>query len=72
MRPASGMALRCHETFPLARIDMMKSLSHVLLCTRTLDEARRFCGGVDGCRHDRSTDGVDAGLFGHWASAHDA
>ncbi len=49
----------------------MKSLFHLALHVRDLDAARRFYGGVLGCREGRSTDTwVDFDFFGHQLSLH--
>jgi len=49
----------------------MNSLFHLAFHVRDLDEARRFYGGVLGCREGRSTDTwVDFDLFGHQLSLH--
>jgi extradiol dioxygenase family protein len=64
------MALRCHESirFPFAA---MKALFHLAYHVTDLDEARRFYGGVLGCREGRSTDTwVDFDFFGHQVSLH--
>lgn len=49
----------------------MKSLFHLAMHVRDLDAARRFYGGVLGCREGRSTDTwVDFDFFGHQLSLH--
>lgn len=49
----------------------MKSLFHLAYHVRDLDDARRFYGGVLGCREGRSTDTwVDFDFFGHQISLH--
>ena len=49
----------------------MRSLFHLAINVRDLDEARRFYGGVLGCAEGRSTDTwVDFGFFGHQLSLH--
>ncbi|MCR5884241.1 VOC family protein [Rhizobacter sp. J219] len=49
----------------------MKSLFHLAYHVRSLDDARRFYGGVLGCREGRSTDTwVDFDFFGHQISLH--
>jgi uncharacterized protein len=49
----------------------MKSLFHLALNVTSLDEARRFYGGVLGCPEGRSADTwVDFDFFGHQLSLH--
>lgn len=49
----------------------MQSLFHLAFNVTDLDEARRFYGGVLGCREGRSTDTwVDFDFFGHQISLH--
>ena len=49
----------------------MSSLFHLAFHVHDLDAARRFYGGVLGCREGRSTDTwVDFDFFGHQLSAH--
>lgn len=49
----------------------MRSLFHLAFHVRDLDAARRFYGGVLGCREGRSTDTwVDFDFFGHQVSLH--
>ncbi len=49
----------------------MHSLFHLAFHVTDLDEARRFYGGVLGCREGRSTDTwVDFDFFGHQISLH--
>ena len=49
----------------------MRSLFHLAYHVRNLDDARRFYGGVLGCREGRSTDTwVDFDFFGHQISLH--
>ncbi|MDR2297020.1 MAG: VOC family protein [Comamonas sp.] len=49
----------------------MQSLFHLAYHVTDLDEARRFYGGVLGCREGRSTDTwVDFDFFGHQISLH--
>ncbi len=49
----------------------MKSLFHLAFHVTDLDAARRFYGGVLGCREGRSTDTwVDFDFFGHQISLH--
>jgi len=49
----------------------MRSLFHLAINVRDLDEARRFYGGVLGCTEGRSTDTwVDFDFFGHQLSLH--
>ena len=49
----------------------MRSLFHLAINVRDLDEARRFYGGVLGCTEGRSTDTwVDYDFFGHQLSLH--
>jgi extradiol dioxygenase family protein len=49
----------------------MKSLFHLAYHVTDLDAARRFYGGVLGCREGRSTDTwVDFDFFGHQVSLH--
>ena len=49
----------------------MHSLFHLAFHVTDLDAARRFYGGVLGCREGRSTDTwVDFGFFGHQISLH--
>jgi len=49
----------------------MKALFHLAYHVTDLDEARRFYGGVLGCREGRSTDTwVDFDFFGHQISLH--
>ncbi len=49
----------------------MKSLFHLAFHVSDLDEARRFYGGVLGCREGRSTaTWVDFDFFGHQISLH--
>ena len=49
----------------------MRSLFHFAFNVTDLDEARRFYGGVLGCREGRSTDTwVDFDFFGHQISLH--
>ncbi len=49
----------------------MRSLFHFALNVTDLDAARRFYGGVLGCREGRSTDTwVDFDFFGHQISLH--
>ena len=49
----------------------MKSLFHLAYHVTDLDAARRFYGGVLGCREGRSTDTrVDFDFFGHQISLH--
>ncbi len=50
---------------------MHNSLFHLAFHVTDLDEARRFYGGVLGCREGRSTDTwVDFDFFGHQISLH--
>lgn len=56
------MPLRCHG---------MKALFHLAFHVTDLAAARRFYGGVLGCREGRSTDTwVDFDFFGHQLSLH--
>lgn len=49
----------------------MNSLFHLAFNVRDLDEARRFYGGLLGCREGRSTaTWVDFDFFGHQISLH--
>ena len=49
----------------------MRSLFHLAYHVHDLDAARRFYGGVLGCREGRSTDTwVDFDFFGHQISLH--
>jgi hypothetical protein len=49
----------------------MRSLFHLAINVRDLDEARRFYGGVLGCAEGRSTaTWVDFDFFGHQLSLH--
>ena len=49
----------------------MQSVFHLAYHVTDLDEARRFYGGVLGCREGRSTDTwVDFDFFGHQISLH--
>ena len=49
----------------------MKALFHLAYHVTDLDAARRFYGGVLGCREGRSTDTwVDFDFFGHQISLH--
>ena len=49
----------------------MESLFHLALHVTDLEDARRFYGGVLGCREGRSTDTwVDFDFFGHQISLH--
>ena len=49
----------------------MQSLFHLAYHVTDLDEARRFYGGILGCREGRSTDTwVDFDFFGHQISLH--
>jgi len=49
----------------------MRSLFHLAFHVTDLDAARRFYGGVLGCREGRSTDSwVDFDFFGHQLSLH--
>ncbi len=49
----------------------MRSLFHLAYHVRDLGDARRFYGGVLGCREGRSTDTwVDFDFFGHQISLH--
>ena len=49
----------------------MRSLFHLAFHVTDLDAARRFYGGVLGCREGRSTDTwVDFDFFGHQLSLH--
>ena len=49
----------------------MRSLFHFAFNVTDLDAARRFYGGVLGCREGRSTDTwVDFDFFGHQISLH--
>ena len=49
----------------------MQSLFHLAYHVTDLDEARRFYGGILGCREGRSTDTwVDFDFFGHQISMH--
>ena len=49
----------------------MRSLFHLAINVRDLDESRRFYGGVLGCAEGRSTDTwVDFDFFGHQLSLH--
>jgi extradiol dioxygenase family protein len=49
----------------------MQSIFHLAFNVRDLDAARRFYGGVLGCREGRSTDTwVDFDFFGHQISLH--
>jgi extradiol dioxygenase family protein len=49
----------------------MRSLFHLAYHVTDLDAARRFYGGVLGCREGRSTDTwVDFDFFGHQLSLH--
>lgn len=49
----------------------MQSIFHFAFNVRDLDAARRFYGGVLGCREGRSTDTwVDFDFFGHQISLH--
>ncbi|MFD1710525.1 dioxygenase [Ottowia sp. GY511] len=50
---------------------MPQALFHLAYHVTDLDEARRFYGGVLGCREGRSTDTwVDFDFFGHQLSLH--
>jgi extradiol dioxygenase family protein len=52
-------------------IPSMRSLFHLAYHVRDLGDARRFYGGVLGCREGRSTDTwVDFDFFGHQISLH--
>lgn len=49
----------------------MTTVFHLAIHVTDLDEARRFYGGVLGCREGRSTDTwVDFDFFGHQLSLH--
>ena len=49
----------------------MRSIFHLAFHVHDLDAARRFYGGVLGCREGRSTDTwVDFDFFGHQLSLH--
>lgn len=49
----------------------MRSLFHLAFHVRDLDEARRFYGGLLGCREGRSTaTWVDFDFYGHQLSLH--
>ena len=49
----------------------MRSLFHLAINVRDLDESRRFYGEVLGCAEGRSTDSwVDFDFFGHQLSLH--
>lgn len=49
----------------------MRSLFHLAYHVHDLDAARRFYGGVLGCREGRSTDTwIDFDFFGHQISLH--
>jgi len=49
----------------------MRSLFHLAFHVRDLEAARRFYGGLLGCREGRSTDTwVDFDFFGHQISVH--
>lgn len=49
----------------------MKSVFHLAIHVRDLDEARAFYGGILGCAEGRSTDTwVDFDFFGHQLSLH--
>lgn len=49
----------------------MKSLFHLAYHVTDLDEARKFYGGLLGCKEGRSTDTwVDFDFFGHQISLH--
>ncbi|HET7791975.1 MAG TPA: VOC family protein [Rhizobacter sp.] len=49
----------------------MRSIFHLAFHVHDLDEARRFYGGLLGCREGRSTDTwVDFDFFGHQISLH--
>ncbi|MBI5259185.1 MAG: VOC family protein [Burkholderiales bacterium] len=49
----------------------MNSLFHLAFHVRDLDQARRFYGGLLGCREGRSTETwVDFDFFGHQISLH--
>lgn len=49
----------------------MKSLFHLAFNVTSLEQARRFYGGVLGCTEGRSTDSwVDFDFFGHQLSLH--
>ncbi|CAN7658719.1 VOC family protein [Pseudorhodoferax sp. LjRoot39] len=49
----------------------MQSIFHLAFNVRDLDTARRFYGGVLGCREGRSTETwVDFDFFGHQISLH--
>jgi extradiol dioxygenase family protein len=64
------MRLRCHEITPFPAA-AMKSLFHLAYHVTDLDAARRFYGGVLGCREGRSTaTWVDFDFFGHQLSLH--
>ena len=52
-------------------LDCMRSLFHFAFHVTNLDEARRFYGGVLGCKEGRSTDTwVDFDFFSHQISLH--
>lgn len=49
----------------------MKSLFHLAFNVRNLESARKFYGGILGCREGRSTDTwIDYDFFGHQVSLH--
>jgi extradiol dioxygenase family protein len=61
LRPDAGCAI----------LDRMRSLFHFAFHVTDLDVARRFYGGVLGCREGRSTaTWVDFDFFGHQLSLH--
>jgi len=61
LRPDAGCAI----------LDRMRSLFHFAFHVTDLDAARRFYGGVLGCREGRSTSTwVDFDFFGHQISLH--
>jgi extradiol dioxygenase family protein len=55
----------------LVKLPAMRSLFHFAFHVTDLDQARRFYGGVLGCREGRSTETwVDFDFFGHQISLH--
>jgi extradiol dioxygenase family protein len=61
------MTPRPHSTFQRP----MQSIFHLAFNVRDLEQARRFYGGVLGCREGRSTETwVDFDFFGHQISLH--
>ena len=59
------------QAIALLSLATMKSLFHLAFNVTNLDQARRFYGGVLGCREGRSTDTwVDFDFFGHQISLH--